>query len=77
MPAGFRKLGKNEMESGDAAMMVRDADTGELQTQAKVGRKKCIPEGYVRADALDKKKLRKYVKALATEAELYRKARKG
>ena len=38
-------------------------------------KKKAIPEGYERADTLDKVKLKKYVKALAKEAELYRNAR--
>ena len=42
---------------------------------ANVRKKKAIPEGYERADTLDKVKLKKYVKALAKEAELYRNAR--
>ena len=41
-----------------------------------VRRKKTTPEGYARADTLDNQKLRKYAKALAKEAELYRNARK-
>ena len=36
-----------------------------------------VPEGYVRADSLDKKKLQKYIKGVATEAELHRDARKN
>ena len=35
--------------------------------KAKKGR--TVPEGYVRADSLDKKKLQKYIKGVATEAE--------
>ena len=41
-----------------------------------VRQRKVITEGYVRADSLDKVKLKKYVKALAKEAEHYRNARK-
>ena len=43
--------------------------------KAKKGR--TVPEGYVRADSLDKKKLQKYIKGVATEAELHRDARKN
>ena len=39
--------------------------------------KRTVPEGYVRADSLDKKKLQKYIKGVATEAELHRDARKN
>ena len=37
--------------------------------------KKTNPNGYCRADNLNKKKLRKYIKATAKEAELYQNAR--
>ena len=43
--------------------------------KAKKGR--TVPEGYVRADSLDKKKLQKYIKGVATEAEMYRDPRKN
>ena len=53
---------------------------GELDGQVNVIKsnvrsKKNIQEGYVRADSLDKQQLKKYVKALAQEAKLYRNAR--
>ena len=47
--------------------------TGEQETN--VGAKKRVSEGYARADSLDKPKLKKYVKGIATEAKLYRNAR--
>ena len=40
-----------------------------------VGARKVVSGHYARADSLDKKKLKKYVKALATEAKLNRNAR--
>ena len=53
-----------------------DNARGEPMAMTNVRRKKTTPEGYARADTLDKQKLRKYAKALAKEAELYRNARK-
>ena len=38
--------------------------------------KKTPKEGYLRSDTLDKPKLKKYIKALAREAKLFRNARK-
>ena len=38
-----------------------------------VGARKVVSGHYARADSLDKKKLKKYVKALATEAKLLKK----
>ena len=43
--------------------------------KSNVRSKKNNQEGYVRADSLDKQQLKKYVKALAQEAKLYRNAR--
>ena len=49
---------------------------GELDVmKSNVRSKKNNQEGYVRADSLDKQQLKKYVKALAQEAKLYRNAR--
>ena len=53
-----------------------DNARGEPMAMTNVRRKKTTPEGYARADTLDNQKLRKYAKALAKEAELYRNARK-
>ena len=38
--------------------------------------KKNTQEGYARADSLDIPKLKKYVRAVAKEAKLFRRARK-
>ena len=40
-----------------------------------VGGRKVVSGHYARADSLDKKKLKKYAKALATEAKFHRNAR--
>ena len=53
---------------------------GELDGQVNVIKsnvrsKKNIQEGYARADSLDKQQLKKYVKALARDAKLFRNVR--
>ena len=59
--------------------MVRAGDAhgagGTGSASGAVGARKVVSGHYARADSLDKKKLKKYVKALATEAKLYRNAR--
>ena len=48
---------------------------GNMMNNSNRGRKKIISEGYVRADNVDKKQLRKYIKAVEKEAEMHRNAR--
>ena len=57
------------------ADLVGELDGQENVMRTNVKAKKNIQEGYARADSLDKQKLKKYVKALAQEAKLYRNAR--
>ena len=64
----------NQRDKGNDGQV--DKALGELMAMTNVRRKKTTPEGYARADTLDNQKLRKYAKALAKEAELYRNARK-
>ena len=53
-----------------------ELDGQESVAKSNVKTKKAPKEGYVRADTLEKPKLKKYVKALAQEAKLFRNARK-
>ena len=55
---------------------MEELDGQENMVKTNVKEKKAPKEGYVRADTLDKPKLRKYVKAMAQEAKLFRNARK-
>ena len=63
------------MKPSECDRAVTAPDGGDMMAKTNVRRKKAIQEGYERADTLDKVKLKKYVKALAKEAELYRNAR--
>ena len=55
---------------------MEELDGQENMVETNVKAKKAPKEVYVRADTLDKPKLRKYVKAMAQEAKLFRNARK-
>ena len=76
LPAEFRRLTQSRKGTGSAmADLVGELDGQENVMRTNVKAKKNIQEGYARADSLDKQKLKKYVKALAQEAKLYRNAR--
>ena len=64
------------MKPSEGDRAVTAPNGGDMMAKTNVRRKKAIQEGYERADTLDKVKLRKCIKAIAKEAELYRNARK-
>ena len=77
LPPGFRSLRKgNEGARSEMATLGEELDGQENVAKTNVKAKKAPKEGYVRADTLEKPKLKKYVKALAQEAKLVRNARK-
>jgi hypothetical protein len=71
MPVGFRVLKQDGGEEEG------EADGEESLVGPATGRpKKKVEEGYMRADTLNLKSLKKYVKSVSREIELYREARK-
>ena len=66
----------NEGARSEMATLGEELDGQENVAKTNVKAKKAPKEGYVRADTLEKPKLKKYVKALAQEAKLFRNARK-
>ena len=71
LPTGFRRLKQSSKAAAGSVEGVGELDV----MKSNVRSKKNNQEGYVRADSLDKQQLKKYVKALAQEAKLYRNAR--
>ena len=71
LPPGFRRLKQSSKAAAGSVEGVGELDV----MKSNVRSKKNNQEGYVRADSLDKQQLKKYVKALAQEAKLYRNAR--
>ena len=72
----MKQTDKVKASEGELGKARGELDGEDMVAKPNVRRKKAIPEGYARADSLDKQKLRKYIKAVAKEAELYRNARK-
>ena len=75
LPPGFRRLKQSSKAAAGSVEGVGEMDGQVNVMKSNVRSKKNIQEGYVRADSLDKQQLKKYVKALAQEAKLYRNAR--
>ena len=74
LPPGFRNLKKGK--EGEGGEIGEEEDGQENVVESNVRGKKNTQEGYARADSLDIPKLKKYVKAVAKEAKLFRRARK-
>ena len=74
LPTGFRKLKKGK--EGEGGEIGEEVDGQENVVESNVKGKKNTQEGYARADSLDIPKLKKYVRAVAKEAKLFRRARK-
>ena len=74
LPRGFRNLKKGK--EGEGGEIGEEEDGQENVVESNVRGKKKTQEGYARADSLDIPKLKKYVKAVAKEAKLFRRARK-
>ena len=77
LPPGFRRLKKRDegarIEMGEVE---EELDGHENVVKTNLKAKNASNEGYVRAETLEKQKLKKYVKSLAQEAKLFRNARK-
>ena len=75
LPTGFRRLKQSSKATDESVEGVGELDGQVNVIKSNVRSKKNIQEGYARADSLDKQQLKKYVKALAREAKLFRNAR--
>ena len=75
LPTGFRRLKQSSKATAESVEGVGELDGQVNVIKSNVRSKKNIQEGYARADSLDKQQLKKYVKALAREAKLFRNAR--
>ena len=65
-----------EGKEGEGGEIGEEEDGQENVVESNLRGKKRTQDGYARADSLDIPKLKKYVKAVAKEAKLFRRARK-